>query len=89
VLRWRTLDPWGGVERDVLPFVIEWSADSPHPSTDAPAGCRLVSLEIGAPDADSVRALLERAGWPIPVRSATTERLELTLDCPAGRVHFP
>src|ERR1700719_1615624 len=29
-------------DRDgLLPFFIEWSADSPHPSADAPKGCRL------------------------------------------------
>ncbi len=48
-LRWKKMDP---VEdrHAVLPSFIEWSADSPHPSQDAPAGCRLSKFEIAAPD---------------------------------------
>ena len=39
-LRWKTLvreDEKSGI----LPFYIEWAADSPHPSTDAPGACLL------------------------------------------------
>src|SRR5438874_9945415 len=40
LLRWKALtlrDDQGGL----LPFFIEWDKESPHPSTDAPGGCRL------------------------------------------------
>ena len=40
VLRWKTLT----LEDDkagILPFYIEWAADSPHPSSDAPGACLL------------------------------------------------
>ena len=40
IVRWkffRLQDDRGGL----LPFFIEWSRDSVHPSTDAPTGCRL------------------------------------------------
>lgn len=87
-LRWSTVDPWGGVERDVLPFVIQWAADAPHPAAAAPAGCRFVGMAIESPAADSLRALFDKAAWPVPVRPGTTERLEFTLDCPRGRVQF-
>jgi hypothetical protein len=44
VLRWRALrlkDDHGGL----LPFFIEWSQDSTHPSVDAPKGCTLTHFE--------------------------------------------
>jgi hypothetical protein len=89
LLRWRTFDPWGGRERDILPFAIEWAADSPHPSLDAPSGCELADLQIVSPAADSLRRLFAKAEWPVTIRAGTREQLEVTLDCPAGRVRFP
>lgn len=44
VLGWRALrlkDDHGGL----LPFFIEWSQDSTHPSVDAPKGCTLTHFE--------------------------------------------
>jgi catechol 2,3-dioxygenase-like lactoylglutathione lyase family enzyme len=55
LLRWRALnlkDNRGGL----LPFFIEWSADSAHPAADAPAGCELTSFAVSDPDPDSLRA---------------------------------
>jgi hypothetical protein len=48
ILRWKSF----GLKDDrdgLLPFFIEWSADSVHPSQDAPAGCliKAFSLESG------------------------------------------
>jgi hypothetical protein len=42
VLRWETVT----LEDDksgILPFYIKWEQDSPHPSSDAPGGCRFRS----------------------------------------------
>jgi hypothetical protein len=89
LLRWQTFDPWGDRERGVLPFAIEWAADSPHPSLDAPGGCRLVDLQIVSPAADSLRQLFEKAEWPVTIRAGAREQIEVTLDCPTGRVHLP
>src|SRR5206468_1623287 len=49
VLNWKTInlaDDRGGL----LPFFIEWSADSVHPSKDAPARCELDYFEILSAD---------------------------------------
>lgn len=88
-LRWHTLDPWGDPPRQVLPFVIAWAPDSPHPSLDAPTGCRLAELTIASPDVASLGAKFDRAGWPVRIRPDSTEQLEFTLECPAGQVRFP
>jgi hypothetical protein len=55
VLRWRALnlkDTRGGV----LPFFIEWSADSAHPASDAPKGCELSSFTVIDPEPQPLRA---------------------------------
>lgn len=92
VLHWKTLDPWGPAAAshgDVLPFVIAWGAGSAHPAMTTPAGCTLAALTIVSPHPDSVRALFDRAGWPVALRAGAREHLEVVLDCPKGRVHFP
>jgi Glyoxalase-like domain len=49
VLHWKTLNLKDDAN-GMLPFFIEWSADSPHPSADAPSGCQLLRFELLSPD---------------------------------------
>ncbi len=54
LLQWQTLnldDDYSGL----LPFFIEWAADSPHPSTDAPTGCSLIHFELATPDPEALK----------------------------------
>ena len=57
VLRWKLLDLRDDLD-GLLPFFIEWSRDSLHPSKDAPAGCRLEKLELQTPDPRRLHELL-------------------------------
>ena len=55
-LRWQTLtlkDDTNGL----LPCFIEWSANTIHPSADAPAGCQLLRFELDTPDPASLAVL--------------------------------
>src|SRR5215470_12782042 len=66
VLHWKSLtlkDDQGGL----LPFFIEWSADSVHPSTDAPQGCQLDSFTAMATDPVGLKKLLDRLGLELPM----------------------
>ncbi len=67
VLHWRTL-----VLRDnhagLLPFFIEWSRDTVHPSVDAPAGCKLTSFEVESEDDGQLRELFQKMGIEATVR---------------------
>ncbi len=56
LLQWKTL----GLKNDehgVLPFFIEWSAGTIHPSTDAPPGCKLDGFSIATPDEAELQRL--------------------------------
>jgi hypothetical protein len=74
----------GGI--DPIPFFIEWSADSPHPSQDSPGGCELVSLEFEHPAADRLRDTLSRMGITSAAREAPGAALVATLTTPKGRL---
>ena len=82
VLRWKTLAVKTDLAADgvdPIPFFIEWSADSPHPSLDSPAGCELRAFEIDHPDPQGVRNALARLGIEADVKSRERARLVATL----------
>ena len=88
MLRWKALsleDDQGGL----LPFFIEWSKDSPHPSTDAPAGGRLERFELATPGAGELRALLSRLQLDVAVARAPQAALHARLIGTKGTLSLP
>ena len=77
-LQWRLLRPAEDHQhprcaemQDLVPFCIEWSADSPHPADAAPSGLELVRFEIWGPSPDQLQRTLAVLGVDLPVaRSA-------------------
>lgn len=73
-LSWKTLnlkDDRGGL----LPFFIEWSADSKHPSEDAPHGCQLESLSAISTNPDGLLKVLKTLGLEMSVARGEKEQL--------------
>jgi len=87
LLQWRTAST-GGSGLELAPFFIEWGSGTPHPSTTSPGGCRLVSLEVQVPDTTRLHGFLKATGYQGTLRKGTPRGLQLTLDCPRGRVTF-
>ena len=84
VLSWKTL----GIDDSigVLPFFIEWSKETTHPSVDAPAGLRLDIFAVAAPDQQLLRAELEKLGLKVSVGSAAKPELRSTISGPKGKL---
>src|SRR5438445_8200851 len=74
VLHWKTLN-LADDRHGLLPFFIEWSADSLHPSADAPAGCRLEYFKVMNPDRDELSQAFQRIGIDVPVERSDRARL--------------
>jgi hypothetical protein len=68
----------------VLPFFIEWGADSLHPSVDAPKGCRLKDLWLTAPRPVVLRALAAKLQLDVQIRQSDELRLAATIVGPKG-----
>ena len=68
-----------------VPFLIDWGA-ARSPAVTAPAGCRLLELEVGHPRPEPVRAALRALAVAVPVRSSPAPLLQATLATPRGRV---
>ena len=83
VLNWKTVnlaDDRGGL----LPFFIEWSADSVHPSKDAPARCDLDYFEILSADPEELSSAFKRIGLDLPVQRSDKARLHALISGPKG-----
>ena len=83
VLNWKTIN-LADDRHGLLPFFIEWSADSVHPSKDAPAKCTLDYFEILSTDPQELAATLKRIGIDYPVQRSDKTRLQAVISGPKG-----
>ena len=87
VLTWQVTNPDAMLGDGVVPFFIDWGA-SPHPSSTAIAGPRLVGLRAEHPRPASVSALLDAVSVAMTVDAAARPSLVATLETSAGLVEL-
>ena len=87
VLNWKTIN-LADDRHGLLPFFIEWSADSVHPSKDAPAKCTLDYFEIMSADPEELTATFKRIGLDLPVQHSDKARLHALISGPKGDVQL-
>jgi hypothetical protein len=83
VLHWKTIN-LADDHHGLLPFFIEWSADSAHPSTDAPKGCTLDYFEVNSTNPEELTQLIQKIGINLPVEHSDKSRLRALLTGPKG-----
>src|SRR5262249_20870804 len=74
VVAWKTLHLKDD-EHGLLPFFIEWSADSVHPSLDAPKGCSLKKLWVESAEPAPLAKRFAAMGLEVAVRKEKRARL--------------
>jgi hypothetical protein len=85
LLQWKSLnlkDDQGGL----LPFFIEWSADSIHPSADAPKGCRLARFGAVTPHPAALNRIIDQLQLDILVSQGNEAALQTTIVGPKGEL---
>jgi catechol 2,3-dioxygenase-like lactoylglutathione lyase family enzyme len=83
MLHWQTLN----LDNDrggLLPFFIEWGAETVHPSVDAPLGCKLESFAVVSPDSGALATEFHRLGLTAEVDSGKTAHLQAKIVGPKG-----
>jgi hypothetical protein len=70
----------------MLPFFIEWSTDSVHPSADSPKGCSLIRFEAATPDPRALAKQVSLLGLDLRVITADRPELRATLAGPNGQL---
>lgn len=84
VLSWKSLvltDDHQGL----LPFFIEWGADTVHPSVDAPAGCHLERFAVADPNPAELSKTFRRLGIDAPVERGERSQLRARLAGSKGK----
>jgi len=85
VLKWKSVAL--ADDRDgTLPFFIEWSADSTHPSVDAPAGCLLEHFDVADPDPAGLSKIFKRLGIDTPVERGERSQLRARIAGPKAKL---
>jgi glyoxalase-like protein len=83
LLQWKTLnlkDDHSGL----LPFFIEWSADTTHPSVDAPRGCHLARFQLLTPDPEKLSSAATTMSLGVEILKNEKPQLRATISC-AGK----
>jgi glyoxalase-like protein len=89
ILKWKTVvitKSFGDQTIEPMPFFIQWSADSIHPSEDSPKGCELISFEIEHPKASELIDAFKKFRVDIKVKETKSIRLVANLKTPKGNV---
>jgi hypothetical protein len=83
VLNWTTFSLVDD-RHGLLPFFIEWSADSVHPSSDAPAGCHIRRFAAAEPDPAELSKAFQRLKIDAPVERSDKPQLRVQIVGPKG-----
>jgi catechol 2,3-dioxygenase-like lactoylglutathione lyase family enzyme len=84
VLSWKTIS-LADDRHGLLPFFIEWAANSVHPSADAPGGCHLERFAVADPDPSELSKLFQRLGIDAPVERGDKPQLRARIAGPRAK----
>jgi len=83
MLHWQTLN----LEDDhdgLIPFFIQWGAETVHPSVDAPKGCALESFAVVTPESTTWASAFRALGIDVEVASGKPAHLRAKIAGPKG-----
>ncbi len=85
MLHWKTLNLKDDAD-GLLPFFIEWSVDSPHPSADAPSGCQLLRFELLTPDPAALAKTASTLRLAAAIAKSPSPQLHAAITGPQGKL---
>jgi len=91
-LRWRTTkrpeaqEEWPPPGDGIVPFLIEWGEETPHPSATSAQGVRLLELSLFHPRPAEVQPMLSALHIDILVTAGAAPEMRARLETPLGIV---
>jgi catechol 2,3-dioxygenase-like lactoylglutathione lyase family enzyme len=83
MLRWQTLNITDD-RNGLIPFFIQWGAETVHPSVDAPSGCMLESFSVVSPSSSALSPEFRKLGVSVEVESGESAHLLAKIVGPRG-----
>src|SRR5262249_23693346 len=87
LLQWQTGNLAGG-GGGLVPFFIEWGAESVHPSVDAPKGCMIEKFWVESPKAEELAKRFAVIGVAVDVKQGDKARLRARISGPKGKLEL-
>jgi catechol 2,3-dioxygenase-like lactoylglutathione lyase family enzyme len=85
LLQWNTLNLEND-ESGLLPFFIEWTAGTIHPSADAPRDCKIERFAISSPKETELQRLCKQLQLDVHVEHREKPQLLARISGPNGRL---
>ena len=85
LLKWEIVS-LADTDSGLLPFFIEWSQDSVHPSVDAPKGCALQSFAAETPEPEKLATTLKTLNLDLPLKKGEKPHLHAVISGPKGNL---
>lgn len=86
-LHWRLTAP-SADSVEIVPFLIQWAENAPHPSTTSAKGCTLASFAAEHPVPERVTECLTALGVELKVSVSATPALVAIIEGPDGTVEL-
>jgi glyoxalase-like protein len=83
ILHWQTLNVTDD-RNGLVPFFIQWGAETVHPSVDAPLGCKLENFAVVTPESAALESEFQKLGISAEVASGKTAHLRAKITGPKG-----
>jgi hypothetical protein len=84
LLQWKTLELKND-EDGMLPFFIEWSAGTTHPSADAPSGCKIDNFALSSPSHAELQGRCAQLHLDVHVDHGEKPQIHARISGPGGR----
>jgi len=80
ILHWKALRLKDD-HRGLLPFFIQWSIDTAHPSVDAPLGCHLQSFEVLTRDPNALAKITDQLDLGVDISRFAEPQIRAVIVC--------
>lgn len=84
LLAWEMILPLASPKVDLLPFMVDWSNSSVHPTDNLPSQCQLLAINFYHPKPKTLQPYFEELGVKHTIKKGNSSLIKLTLETQKG-----